>query len=200
MKKTLAGVGSTLAFLAAAPGAALAHPGADHVHGFAEGVGHPITGVDHVLAMVAVGLLAAQLSGRALWATPLTFMAMMVVGGALGMAQVELPMVEIAIALSVAVLGVVLLLGVGLPTLAAMGLAGFFAIFHGYAHGAEMPETAAGFAYGAGFVVATGLLHAAGIGLGLAARRASVSLRPRLFRAAGGAFALAGAVLLVGAL
>ena len=200
MKKLLIG-SSTIAALAMAPTIALAHPGGlDHIHGLTDGIVHPVTGLDHVLAMVAVGLLAAQLSGRALWMTPLSFMAMLVAGALLATAHVAVPFVEVGIALSIISLGLVLLFGVGLPTVSAMALVGFFAIFHGYAHGVELPNTASALSYGAGFVFTTGLLHLAGITLGLFARQATISLRPRLFRAAGATFTFAGTALLIGAL
>jgi urease accessory protein len=199
MKKLLIG-SSTIAALAMVPTIALAHPGSlDHIHGLTDGIMHPLTGLDHVLAMVAVGLLAAQLGGRALWITPLSFVAMLVVGALLAMVQIAVPLVEVGIAFSIISLGLVLLFGVGLPTVGAMALVGFFAIFHGYAHGLEVPNTASALSYGVGFVLATGLLHLAGITLGLFARRAAVSLRPGLFRAAGATFTLAGIALLIGA-
>jgi urease accessory protein len=199
MKKLLIG-SSTIAALVMAPTIALAHPGGlDHIHGLTDGIMHPLTGLDHVLAMVAVGLLAAQLGGRALWITPLSFMAMLVVGALLAMAHIAVPLVEVGIAFSIISLGLVLLFGVGLPTAGAMAFVGFFAIFHGYAHGLELPNTASALSYGVGFVLATGLLHLAGITLGLFARRAAVSLRPGLFRAAGATFTFAGIALLIGA-
>ncbi|WP_420131585.1 HupE/UreJ family protein [Rhodopseudomonas sp.] len=199
MKKLFAG-SSMVAVLALAPGLALAHPGLDHFHTVAGGVLHPLTGLDHVLAMVAVGLLAAQLGGRALWITPLGFVSMMLVGAMLGMAHITVPFAELGIALSVIVFGLILLLGIGLPTIGAAALVGFFAIFHGYAHGREIPAAAETVSYAAGFVLATGLLHGVGIALGLLAREATVSLRPRLFRAAGATVTVAGMALLAGAL
>ena len=113
---------------------------------------HPLGGLDHVLAMVAVGLYAALLGGRALWLVPGTFVAVMALGGALGMAGYALPYTEIGIALSVIVLGLAVALRISLPTLAAMALAGLFAIFHGHAHGAEMPQDLSGYEYAAGFL------------------------------------------------
>jgi urease accessory protein len=154
------------ALIALAPVAASAHPGHDGagvVHGFM----HPLSGYDHIIAMVAVGLLAARLGGRALWLVPASFVAVMTVAGLAGSTGVALPYVETGIAASVVVLGAVALFGVAMPVAAAMGLVGFFAAFHGYAHGLEMPETASALAYGAGFVAATAMLHAVGIGLGL---------------------------------
>jgi urease accessory protein len=157
--------------LALAPTVALAHPGHEGAS-LADGLMHPLGGVDHIIAMVAVGLLAARLGGRALWLVPASFVVTMAAAGLIGMAGVSLPYAETGIAVSVVVLGVIAVFGVAMPMAAAMGLVAFFAIFHGYAHGIEMPETASGLAYGAGFVAATALLHAVGIGLGLAIRAA----------------------------
>jgi urease accessory protein len=154
------------AFIAFAPVAASAHPGHDGaglVHGFM----HPLGGYDHIIAMVAVGALAARLGGRALWLVPASFVAAMTVAGLAASAGAALPYVETGILASVLVLGAVAVFGVAMPVGAAMGLVGFFAVFHGYAHGLEMPETASGLAYGAGFVAATAMLHVVGIGLGL---------------------------------
>jgi urease accessory protein len=177
------------------PTAALAHPG-HGADGFAHGFAHPLGGLDHVLAMIAVGLYAALLGGRALWLVPASFVGMMAAGGALGMAGIALPFTEIAIALSVVALGLAVTLRVNLPVAAAMALAGAFAIFHGHAHGAEMPADATGLSYAAGFLFATALLHGAGIALGVAAGRLAGW---RVAQAAGGAIALAGVALLVAA-
>ena len=185
------------AILVAIPGAALAHPGHD-AGGFAHGVMHPFGGLDHLLAMVAVGLYAALLGGRALWLVPATFVGVMALGGALGAAGYPLPHVETGIALSVIVLGLAVALRANLPTLAAMALAGLFAIFHGHAHGAEMPADAAAVSYSAGFMLATALLHGAGIAIGLAAGRLA-ERGSRVIQLAGGAVALAGVVILAGA-
>jgi urease accessory protein len=169
MHRTALRIGAAL-FAAAtilAPTVASAHPGhdgTDLVHGFL----HPLGGVDHIIAMVAVGLLAARLGGRALWLVPASFVMAMAAAGVAGMVGIALPYAEAGIAISVVVLGVVAVFGLAMPVAAAMGLVAFFAVFHGYAHGIEMPETASGLAYGAGFVAATALLHAAGIGIGLA--------------------------------
>jgi urease accessory protein len=177
--------------------AASAHTGIGGTAGFAHGFLHPVGGLDHVLAMVAVGLFAAQLGGRALWAVPATFVAVMVLGGALGAAGMALPLVELGIALSVVVLGLVVLAGRPWPLSLAMALVGTFAVFHGHAHGAEMPVGASGLAYGLGFVAATTLLHAAGVGLGLP--RLAEASAGRLTRASGAAICLAGLMLLIGA-
>ena len=186
------------AILVLLPGAALAHPGHD-AGGFAHGVMHPLGGLDHVLAMVAVGLYAALLGGRALWLVPATFVGVMAIGGALGAAGYPLPYTEIGIALSVIVLGLAVALRASLPTLAAMALAGLFAIFHGHAHGAEMPADAAAVSYATGFMLATALLHGAGIAIGLAAGRLAERGGWHVARVAGGAIALAGVALLAGA-
>ena len=186
------------AILVAIPGAALAHPGHD-AGGFAHGLVHPLGGLDHVLAMVAVGLYAALPGGRALWLVPATFVGVMAIGGALGAAGYPLPYVETGIALSVIVLGLAVALRVSLPTLGAMALAGLFAIFHGHTHGAEMPLGVSGVTYAAGFMLATALLHGAGIAIGLVAGRLAEHGGWRVAQAAGGAMALAGIALLANA-
>ena len=186
------------AALALAPAAAWAHTGGGTA-GFAHGFMHPISGLDHLLAMVAVGLFAAQLGGRALWAVPTTFVLVMALGGALGVASVQLPFVELGIALSVATLGLVVVAGRPWPVGLAMALVGMFAVFHGHAHGAEMPVDASGVAYGLGFLLATSLLHASGIGLGMALAFLSRSPTGRLTQATGMAICVAGVMLLVGA-
>ena len=128
---------------------------------------HPLSGLDHQLAMILVGIFAYQLGGRALWLVPLAFIAMMAVGGFLGVTATPVPFVEIGIALSVVVLGAIVAFGIKAPVAMAMGLVGLFAIFHGHAHGTEMPMDVSGAAYGAGFMLATALLHAVGVGMGM---------------------------------
>lgn len=182
-----------------APAAAWAHTGVGATVGFAHGFMHPIGGLDHVLAMVAVGLFAAQLGGRALWAVPATFVAVMALGGVLGVAGVPLPFVEFGIALSVVVLGLVVLAGRPWPVGLAMAMVGVFAVFHGHAHGAEMPVGVSGVTYGLGFVIATTFLHAAGIGIGLGLARLARSPTSRLTQASGAAICIAGLMLLMGA-
>ncbi len=181
------------------PQAALAHTGAGaHGHGFTSGFLHPLGGLDHLLAMIAVGLFAAHLGGRALWLVPLAFVALMALGGAAGFAGVALPFVELAIALSVVVFGLLVAFRTRLPLAAAMTLVGIFAIFHGHAHGAELPAGQSALTYAAGFLIATALLHAAGIAIGLGfARLAASGLGPRIVQAGGGAMALTGLMLLV---
>ncbi len=158
------------------PTAAFAHPG--DAHGFVHGFAHPLGGLDHVLAMVTVGLFAWQLGGRALALVPATFVLAMAAGGALGMAAMPLPGVELGIAASVIVLGAIVTLRLKPPVAIAMGMVGLFAVFHGHAHGTEMPLDASGFGYAAGFMLATALLHLAGIGSGVAIGR--IAARPNL--------------------
>jgi urease accessory protein len=153
------------------PQAALAHPGHGAAVGAEAGFLHPLMGADHVLAMVAVGLLAAVRGGRALWVLPLSFLVLMSAGAALGMAGAALPYAETGIALSIVVFGLAAVVGLRAPVALLAALVGAFAVFHGYAHGTEMPETASGLSFGLGFLAATALLHAAGIGLGMAAAR-----------------------------
>ena len=180
--------------LAAAP--ALAHTGGGAASGLAAGFAHPIGGLDHVLAMVAVGLLAVQQGGRALWLIPVAFLTMMAVGGGLGVAAVPVPLVEAGIVGSVILLGVVIAAGRRLPAALAMALVGLFAVFHGHAHGLEMPAAAASLDYGVGMLAATALLHAVGIGLGLAVRPVGRGLAPRAVRLCGCVIALGGVALL----
>ncbi|SFI09487.1 HupE/UreJ family protein [Methylobacterium brachiatum] len=198
MKRLLAApLVSSLAVLPAAlallPQAALAHPGHGAAIGAEAGFLHPLMGADHVLAMVAVGLLAALRGGRALWALPLSFLVLMSAGAGLGMAGVALPYAETGIALSIVVFGVAAIVGLRAPVALLASLVGVFAVFHGYAHGAEMPETASGLSFGFGFVAATALLHAAGLGLGIAAARLDAA---RAAPALGACVAAAGLALL----
>ncbi len=181
-------------FVAAGP--ALAHTGLHSGDGIGAGLAHPFLGLDHMLAMVTVGALAATSGGRALWALPLSFMGVMALGGALGMAGVPLPAVEQGIAASLIVLGALLAIRVGLPVPAAMLVVGVFGLFHGHAHGAELPEMSSETAYAAGFVLATGLLHLLGIAIALGSARFQGWAVP-VTRLAGGAVAACGAVLLL---
>lgn len=179
---------------------ASAHTGVGDTSGLVHGMIHPVSGIDHVLAMVTVGLFAAHLGGRALWQVPASFVAMMALGGALGFYGIVLPFIETGIALSVVVLGLVVALQTSLPLTAAMGLVGAFAVFHGHAHGTEMPMDIAALGYGAGFLLATALLHVVGIGLGLALGRLSRQPARRLSQVGGAGIALAGVALLFGAI
>ena len=179
--------------LLVASGAVHAHTtGLPHMDLFT-GVEHPFSGLDHILAMVAVGLWAAQLGGRALWLIPLTFVLTMAAGGVLGFMGVPLPMVELGIVGSVVVLGVLVALASRLPLAVSMTLVGLFALFHGYAHGAEMAAESSALWYGLGFMLATATLHALGIGIALAAGR---GVPARLVRVGGAAIAASGMLLL----
>lgn len=169
---------------------AQAHVGV-HGAGLAAGMMHPFSGLDHLLAMVAVGAWAAQQGGRARWAVPLAFVAMMVAGGVWGSLGGWLPGVESGIAASVLVLGLLIAFAARLPVAAGMALVGSFALFHGYAHGAEMPAGAGPWLYAIGFLLSTLLLHVAGLGAGLA-------MRARLMRLGGAGLALAGMWMLAG--
>lgn len=138
--------------------------------GLASGFLHPLTGLDHMVAMVGVGLWGAQLGAPAIWLLPITFPIVMAIGGAMGVMHVPLAYEEIGIALSALVLGGVIAMRSRLPLPAAAVIVGIFAICHGYAHGLELPNAADPLAYGIGFVIATGLLHLCGILLGLVLR------------------------------
>jgi urease accessory protein len=188
-----------LAALAAlAPTLAFAHVGIGSTHGFVQGFIHPIGGIDHILAMVAVGIFAANLGGRALLAVPLAFMGFMLVGAVLGIFGVPLPLVEVGIALSIVVLGIAVAMKCSWPVVAAMAMVGLFAIFHGHAHGTEMPLDASGASYALGFVTATGLLHLLGIGAGFAIGKTGRVYTQRITQACGAALAVAGIGVLVG--
>lgn len=181
------------------PTLAFAHPGHGEA-GFAHGFAHPLSGLDHILAMVMVGIFAWQLGGRALWALPATFIGVMAIGGVLGLASFQLPFIETVITLSVIVLGAVVAFGIRPPLAAAVGLCGLFALYHGFAHGAEMPENAGGLAYGVGFMIATAILHAAGIAAGFGIGRLGVKFGPGFMRVTGGLAAIAGFGMLAGVL
>ena len=170
-----------------------AHEQTGAARGFLTGFLHPLSGLDHVVAMIAVGLWGAQLGPPALWLLPITFPMVMAVGGFLGLIGVALPGVEIGIALSALLLGAVVA-SEARPSLAiAASLVGVFAIFHGHAHGTELPAGQSGLAYSMGFVVATGLLHAVGIVIGVIHRWQAGRVA---LRVAGTAVALAGIVFL----
>lgn len=176
---------------------ALAHAGEIAAGGgLAAGFLHPLTGFDHLLAMVAVGLWGAQIGGRAVWSLPIAFPLVMAFGAILGHRHLPFPAVEIGIAVSVLALGAFIALASRPPIAVATALAGFLAIFHGYAHGAELPEGVGAAEYGAGFILATGLLHGAGIGIGhLAVARGA----GRALRLTGAAIAMAGVGFLAAA-
>jgi urease accessory protein len=183
--------------LSIAPNPALAHVEGGAVAGFTSGFLHPLSGWDHIAAMVAVGLWGAQLHAPAIWLLPVTFPLMMAFGGFLGLLGVPLPGIEAGIAVSAIVLGALVAFETRLPIAGAMAIVGAFAVFHGYAHGAELAPGASAVAFSLGFVVSTGLLHGLGILVG------SVHRWPegrRLLRGAGVAVAVAGALFLYGVL
>jgi urease accessory protein len=183
------------AALGASTAPAFAHLDPAEHGSLAAGFSHPFFGADHVLAMVAVGLWAAQIGGRALWAVPAAFVAMMAVGFGLALAAVPLPFVEPAILASVVALGLVVAMAVRLDAAPAAALVGIFALFHGHAHGGELGQAGA-WTLAAGFIIATALLHTAGVGLGIAL--ATLSNNGILARMLGAITALAGAVLIFG--
>ncbi len=178
-----------------AAGAAQAHVGAGPTGGFLAGLAHPFLGADHLLAMLAVGLWAALLGGRARWLVPLAFVAVLVLGGGLAMAAVGLPAVELMILASVVVLGGLVAARMQVSTAIGLLVVGGFALFHGHAHGAEMPAGAGALLYVAGFALATAALHGLGLAIGHLAGRLSDGLAVRW---AGGAIAAAGVLMMVG--
>jgi len=174
------------------PVAALAHEQRGAAAGLLTGLLHPVSGADHVLAMIAVGLWGAQLGAPAIWQLPIAFPMMMAIGGFLGLVGMPLPAVETAIALSALLLGTMVLAEARPPLSLALLLVGFFAIFHGHAHGTELPPGQSGLTYSIGFVTATGCLHAIGIAIGLSNRwpagRAALRGAGALVALAGGYF------------
>ena len=184
----------TLAALLAAQ-SAMAHTGEGIQGGLISGFTHPLFGWDHVVAMVAVGLWGVFLGRPAIWILPVVFPIVMALGGAMGVAGMPLPAVEAGIALSGVILGLLVAFGARAPLWAAVAVVGGFAIFHGHAHGTELPDAASPYAYALGFVVATGLLHLAGIGFGALANRPWGSYA---VRAAGLVIAAVGAAFLTG--
>jgi urease accessory protein len=178
---------AALAAVIATP--AFAHAG-HGVESFAAGIAHPLTGLDHIAVMIAVGLWAALKGSRALWAWPAAFVGVMLIGGALGMAHVALPFVAPGILASVVVLGLMVALAVDLPVAVGAAIVGAFALLHGHAHGTEVAENLGGVEYMAGFAIATATLHATGLGLALMTRRP-------LVRVAGAACVVLGVVLVL---
>jgi urease accessory protein len=185
---------SAIRAFAAASLAALAAPAFAHVQsgqaaGFVTGFLHPVSGLDHVLAMVAVGLWGAQLGAPAIWLLPITFPVVMALGGFLGLLGVPLPGVEVGIAASAILLGAAVMTERRPPLYAAAALVGFFAVFHGHAHGTELPPGQSALLYSLGFVMATGCLHAIGIAIGAVHRWRAGRIA---LRVAGGGVGLAG--------
>lgn len=188
-------VAVSLLSLLASSGLAIAHTGEGFTGGFVSGLTHPIFGWDHVVAMVAVGLWGAVLGRPALWILPIVFPLVMAIGAALGVAGIPVPFIEQGIALSGVVLGLMIVFMIKAPMPVAAVLVGLFAIFHGHAHGTELPEAANPIAYAVGFVIATGLLHLAGILFGTLMASEAGKWAVRL---GGAVIALVGAAFLAG--
>jgi urease accessory protein len=187
-------IAATVATFASTP--AFAHLNTAEHGSFAAGFSHTLFGTDHILAMVGVGLWAALLGGRAVWMVPLAFVLTMTAGFGLAMASVGLSFVEPVIAASVVVLGLLALVALQAPTKIAMAMVGFFALFHGYAHGGELGEAGA-VPFMIGFAIATALLHGIGVGIGLGLGRFAGG-PTGLTRAAGGLTALGGLWIVAG--
>lgn len=194
MKRTL--FWATLLQLGLAPTLAFAHTGHGDTNGFVHGFMHPIGGLDHMLAMVLIGVFAYQLGRNAMWLVPMAFLVLMAVGGLAGVAGIPIPFVEIGIALSVVALGIAVAMDVKWPVALAMTVAGLFAVFHGHAHGSEMSSAFSPGPYAAGFILATAGLHILGVGLGALIGEAGRSYSIQLYRFAGGVAAVLGVVLL----
>jgi urease accessory protein len=175
------------------PGNASAHVRSGDAVGFVTGLLHPISGLDHVLAMIAVGLWGAQLGHPAVWLLPVTFPIVMALGGMLGLMGVPLPGIEIGIAASAIILGIAVMREMRPRLPVAAVVVALFAIFHGHAHGTELPEGETGLLYSMGFVVATGTLHATGVGIGLAHKW---PWGQRVLKLAGGGVAFAGLIFM----
>jgi urease accessory protein len=185
---------SALAFFCLAASAS-AHTGEGGANGFLAGVLHPLTGFDHLLAMVAVGIWGATLGKPLVWALPVAFPMLMVVGGVLGIAGVPLPFIESGIATSVVVLGLAIATAWRAPVPIALAIVAAFGVFHGYAHGAELPSAASPSAYVAGFVLCTGALHLTGVAIGTLKR---LPKGEHALRACGGLIAAAGVWIFAG--
>jgi urease accessory protein len=181
--------------LAAVP--AFAHEQTGQAAGFLTGLQHPVSGLDHVLAMISVGLWGAQLGSPAVWLLPVVFPMVMAFGGFLGLMGVPLPGTEVGIALSAILLGIMVAMEAKPPLWVAASLVGFFGIFHGYAHGTELPAGENALLYSVGFVIATGCLHGVGIGIGVIHRWSAGRIA---LRVAGAVVALAGVYFLWGAI
>lgn len=186
-------IASALAFFPLS--AALAHQSVGHGGGFLSGLTHPLFGFDHVIAMVAVGLWGGFLGKPALYVLPILFPLIMAFGGALGVLNMPIPAVEAGIAASAVVLGLLIAFAVRIPLPLASVIVGIFAVFHGHAHGTELPESASAAMYSIGFVLSTGLLHLAGVGLGEAGRARIGRLA---VQGLGGGIALTGLAFLTG--
>ena len=184
---------------AAIPGVAYAHDGTNlGLGGFLSGIVHPVLGYDHLFAMLSVGIISAQIGGRAIWTVPSTFVTVMAIGGVLGLMNIGLTVTELGIAVSLVILGLVIAAERRIPTLIVMIGVGFFAIFHGYAHGAEMPDTAEPFLYALGFLVGTALIHISGVVIGDISRHYESG--KVILRIGGGLISLVGLLFIFGIL
>jgi len=191
MKTILRSLLISAVFLLLTAAGAHAHVIPGDVRGFGSGFAHPLSGLDHILAMVAVGFWAAQLGGRARWLVPASFVGVMALGGALAMAGLRMPFTEEGIMLSLLVFGILVAVAARFPLAASMAIVGLFAFFHGHSHGTEMPANAVDYAYGAGFMLATVGLQACGIGTADLLQPVKVPV----VRWAGAAIAVAGVCL-----
>jgi urease accessory protein len=181
------------------PSAVYAHDGSQvPFGGFLSGLVHPVLGYDHLLAMLSVGILSAQIGGRAIWTVPATFVSVMALGGALGLIDIGLTSTELGIAASLVLLGLIIAAERKLPILLAMTGVGFFAIFHGYAHGTEMPTTAEPVLYALGFLTGTALIHIAGLVIGDIAKHYESG--KTALRVGGGLISMIGVLFIAGIL
>ncbi len=174
------------------PSAAQASTAADD--GFISGFIHPVLGVDHLLAMLCVGIISTQIGGRAIWSVPLSFVLVMLVGGSLGIVQIPLFSTELTISLSVFTLGIAIAADKKIPPMLAIVFVGFFALFHGHAHGSEIPDFANPLLYALGFVAGTASIHIAGVSIGLCANKFK---KKQLLRYIGAVIAGIGTILIV---
>ena len=179
------------------PSTVYAHEGGNlPLGGFLSGLVHPVLGYDHLLAMLSVGILSAQIGGRAIWTVPATFVGVMALGGVLGLVDVGIKITELGIAFSLVILGSIIASERRLPIILAMIGVGFFAIFHGYAHGTEMPQTAQPVAYAFGFLTGTALIHITGVLIGDISKR--YQRGPQVLRFGGGLIAMVGLLFVFG--
>jgi urease accessory protein len=174
------------------PISVLAHMGVNEATGFSSGISHPIVGTDHLLAMVAVGLWAAQMGGNAIWVVPSSFVTLMTFGGVFAISGIHVPYVEEAILISVLVLGVLIAAASKLSLVTSASIVGIFAMYHGHAHGSEMPLAIGAISYSLGFAFGTVLLHAIGIGGGIILQKMNIE---KAVRFAGGVIAFGGVYL-----
>jgi len=179
------------------PSTVYAHEGGNMpLGGFLSGLVHPVLGYDHLLAMLSVGILSAQIGGRAIWTVPATFVSVMALGGVLGLIDIGISITEIGIALSLVILGSIIASERRLPMVLAMIGVGFFAIFHGYAHGTEMPQTAEPVTYAFGFLTGTALIHIAGVLVGDISKK--YRRGPQVLQVGGGIIAIVGLLFVFG--